>query len=146
MSTYLLSLLGYLPGVSLVDGAIQSFLVNVLKTGPIPQHISFVMDGNRRFAKNNSLPLKEGHRLGAEALVKVLDCCFRVGVRDVTAYAFSIENFNRKSDEVDTIFSLLKYKLAVISSENQLCDLHGVRLKLLVIVLTYLKIYLRILN
>lgn len=126
-----MSLLEYIPGVSLVDGAIQSFLVGILKTGPVPQHISFVMDGNRRFAKSHSLPLKEGHRLGAEALVKVLDCCFRVGVRDVTAYAFSIENFNRKSDEVETIFSLLKHKLAVISSENELCDVHGVRIKII---------------
>lgn len=120
-----------MPGFSIVKGAIQSILISILRTGPIPKHISFVMDGNRRFAKNHNLPLKEGHRMGAEALVKVLDCCFRVGVKDVTTYAFSIENFNRKSDEVDTIFSLLKYKLAVISSENQLCDLHNVKIKII---------------
>lgn len=89
------------------------------------------MDGNRRFAKINSLPLKEGHRLGAEALVKVLDCCFRVGVKSVTTYAFSIENFNRKPEEVETIFSLLKTKLLLLSSENHLCDLHQVRVKII---------------
>lgn len=89
------------------------------------------MDGNRRFAQNHSMPLKEGHRYGAEALIRVLDCCFRVGVKNVTTYAFSIENFNRKAEEVDTIFSLLKYKLALLSSENQMCDLHGVRVKII---------------
>ncbi|KAG0682400.1 ditrans,polycis-polyprenyl diphosphate synthase [Pichia californica] len=89
------------------------------------------MDGNRRYAKNHSIALKEGHKHGADALVRVLDCCFRVGVKNVTTYAFSIENFSRKPEEVDTIFSLLKYKLAILSNENQMCDLHNVRVKII---------------
>lgn len=121
----------WIPGVSLLESLFHQILISTLKTGPIPQHISFVMDGNRRFAKNKALPLKEGHRLGAEALVKVLDCCFRLGVKSVSTYAFSIENFNRKPEEVDTIFSLLKTKLLLISSENHLCDLHQVRIKII---------------
>lgn len=131
MDTYVSMFLSFIPGFSILEGAIQNMLINVLKTGPIPKHMSFVMDGNRRFAKNHNLPLKEGHRLGADALVRVLDCCFRAGVKHVTTYAFSIENFNRKTEEIDTIFSLLKYKLAIISSENQLCDLHNVKVKII---------------
>jgi ditrans,polycis-polyprenyl diphosphate synthase len=127
----ILRLLTFLPGFSILEGAIQNLMINILKTGPIPKHISFVMDGNRRFAKTYNLPLKEGHGLGAEALIKVLDCCFKLGIKNVTAYAFSIENFNRKAEEVDTIFSLLKYKLAFISKENQLCDLHNVKIKII---------------
>lgn len=123
--------LEYIPGFSLLEGLLQSTLINVLKTGPIPKHISFVMDGNRRFAKTHNLPLKEGHRFGADALVRVLDCCFRLGVKNVTTYAFSIENFSRKSEEVETIFTLLKQKLALITSENQLCDVHNVRIRII---------------
>lgn len=131
MDSYATNLLQYIPGVSILEGAIQSVLINILKTGPIPNHLSFVMDGNRRFAKINNLPLKEGHRQGADALARVLDCCFRIGVKNVTTYAFSIENFSRKPEEVDTIFSLLKVKLAMLASENQLCDLHSVRVKII---------------
>ncbi|KAG7838530.1 hypothetical protein KL943_000606 [Ogataea angusta] len=76
------------------------------------------MDGNRRYAKNAGLPLKEGHRAGAESLAKVLNCCFKLGVKDVTVYAFSIENFNRPQNEIDTIFSLLKSRLAYIANED----------------------------
>lgn len=130
LTTLFLHLFLWIPGVSLIESVFHQILIATLKTGPIPQHMSFVMDGNRRYAKTNNLPLKEGHRLGAEALVKVLDCCFRVGVKSVTTYAFSIENFNRKPEEVDTIFSLLKTKLLLISSENHLCDLHQVRVKI----------------
>lgn len=131
MDSYASMILQYVPGYSIIEGVIQQLLINILTTGPIPKHISFVMDGNRRFAKNHNLPLKEGHRHGADALIRVLDCCFRVGVKNVTTYAFSIENFNRQTEEVDTIFSLLKYKLAIISSENELCDLHKVRIKII---------------
>ncbi|KAH3668940.1 hypothetical protein OGAPHI_002695 [Ogataea philodendri] len=76
------------------------------------------MDGNRRYAKNAGLPLKEGHRAGAESLAKVLTCCYKLGVKDVTVYAFSIENFNRPQSEIDTIFQLLKSRLAYIAYED----------------------------
>lgn len=131
MDLYINKLLGFIPGFSLIEGILQEIMANILKTGPIPNHIAFVMDGNRRFAKHHNLPLKEGHKHGADALLSVLDCCFRLGIKNVTTYAFSIENFNRQQEEVDTIFSLLKYRLAIISSENQLCDLHKVRVKVI---------------
>lgn len=89
------------------------------------------MDGNRRFARLHNLPLKEGHRMGGEALMSVLDCCFRLGVKNVTTYAFSIENFNRNPREVETIFSLLKDQLAIISNENGLCNMHDVKVKII---------------
>lgn len=123
--------LAWVPGFSILESVLHQFLISTLKTGPIPQHVSFVMDGNRRFAQTHRLPLKEGHRLGAEAMVKVLDCCYLLGIKSVTTYAFSIENFSRKPEEIDTIFSLLKAKLALISHENQICDLHQIRVKII---------------
>lgn len=89
------------------------------------------MDGNRRFAKQANLPLKEGHNMGAESLLQVLECCFRIGVKNVTVYAFSIENFNRSKAEIDTIFDLLKSKLAYISQDNEFCELQKLRIKII---------------
>ena len=131
MDSYLGLIIRRIPGISILEGALQTIFINILKTGPIPNHISFVMDGNRRYAKTHNLPLKEGHRAGADAMMRVLDCCFRLGVQNITTYAFSIENFSRKPEEIETIFSLLKYKLALISNENQFCDMHNVRVKII---------------
>ena len=121
----------HIPGVEYVDGLFKDFLVKVLQTGPIPNHISFVMDGNRTFAKNNSLPLKEGHRRGADALLKVIECCINLGINNMTIYAFSIENFNRSKGEVDTIFELLVSKLAYIAEDNQFCKAKKLRVKII---------------
>lgn len=121
----------YIPGATYIDGIFKDFLVDILRTGPIPNHISFVMDGNRTFAKQNGLPLKEGHRRGADALIKVLECCINLDIRNITIYAFSIENFNRSQAEVDTIFDLLVSKLAYISQDNEFCSAQKLRIKII---------------
>ncbi|VEU19271.1 DEKNAAC100516 [Brettanomyces naardenensis] len=131
MYPFIWSLVTNLPGYLYVDGLVKDFLINVLKTGPIPSHLSFVMDGNRTFAKKNGLPLKEGHRRGADALMEVLKCCIEVGVKNMTVYAFSIENFNRSQAEIDTIFDLLLSKLVYISEDNQFCDVQKLRIKII---------------
>lgn len=59
------------PLYGMVQGFAQEILTSILKTGPIPQHVAFIMDGNRRFAKNNGLELGEGHVAGFESLSKV---------------------------------------------------------------------------
>lgn len=96
----------------------KDWIISVMKTGPVPRHVAVIMDGNRTFAKKHKLTLKEGHIAGAESLVHVLDTCFRLGVSHVTIYAFSIENFNRSKEEVDTLFSLLKERLNFLA-ENE---------------------------
>jgi len=50
---------------------LQELLINALRQGPVPQHVAFVMDGNRRFARNNHIETVEGHNMGFEALAKV---------------------------------------------------------------------------
>ncbi len=79
----------------------------VLDPNNIPQHVGIIMDGNGRWAKRRGLPRSAGHRAGAETLKKIVKYCDRVGVKCITAYAFSTENWNRPQSEVDALMDLL---------------------------------------
>ena len=61
----------------------------------IPQHIAIIMDGNRRWAKEKGKETSEGHKAGADNLEKIAKDCNKLGVKILTVYAFSTENFNR---------------------------------------------------
>jgi len=82
-----------------------------VRRGPIPKHIGIIMDGNRRYAKKLGLDPKMGHIFGAKKLEEVLKWCLELGIREVTLYAFSTENFKRRQDEIEHIFNLMKSKL-----------------------------------
>ncbi|MFH1440040.1 MAG: polyprenyl diphosphate synthase [Candidatus Woesearchaeota archaeon] len=71
-------------------------------------HIAVVMDGNRRFAKKQSLLLGKGHESGAKKLEKVIDWCLEIGLKELTLYTFSMQNFNRDKKEVDDLFRLFR--------------------------------------
>ena len=71
------------------------------------KHIAFIMDGNGRWATKRALPRKLGHRQGALAFEKIVRECNRIGIKTVTVYAFSTENWKRPKDEVDAIMELL---------------------------------------
>jgi undecaprenyl diphosphate synthase len=73
----------------------------------IPPHIGIIMDGNGRWAKRRGLPRNAGHRAGAETLRKITEYADSIGVKVLTAYAFSTENWKRPKAEVDGIMSLL---------------------------------------
>ncbi len=70
------------------------------------QHIAFIMDGNGRWAKKRGMPRTYGHAVGAKVFKKIIEYCGSVGIRAVTVYAFSTENWRRPKEEVDTIMSL----------------------------------------
>ena len=70
-------------------------------------HIAFIMDGNGRWAKRRSLPRMAGHRQGAVAFENIVRECNKLGIKTVTVYAFSTENWKRPKEEVDAIISLL---------------------------------------
>lgn len=70
-------------------------------------HIAFIMDGNGRWAKARALPRKMGHRQGAVAFEKIVRECSKIGIKTVTVYAFSTENWKRPKDEIDAIMELL---------------------------------------
>lgn len=78
----------------------QKFCIDVLKCGPVPTHIAFIMDGNRRYATKTKVEKVEGHSKGFEKLAECLQWCRELGVKEVTVYAFSIENFKRSKEEV----------------------------------------------
>ena len=82
-----------------------------VRKGPIPKHIGIIMDGNRRYAKKMGLDPKVGHVLGAKKLEEVLKWCLELGIKEVTLYAFSTENFKRRKEEIEHIFNLMKKKL-----------------------------------
>ncbi len=83
--------------------------------GALPEHIAIILDGNGRWAKRRGMPRTAGHAVGSETFRKVATYCNDIGIRYLTVYAFSTENWKRPQDEVSTIMSLLeKYILEAI--------------------------------
>ena len=77
----------------------------------IPQSIAIIMDGNGRWAQRRGYEIRYGHKKGVEALIRTLRHCKDVGVKSLTVYAFSTENWKRPKQEVDAIMRLLKFYL-----------------------------------
>src|SRR5258706_9234329 len=73
----------------------------------LPAHIAIIMDGNGRWAKQRHLPRVEGHRQGVESVRTVVRAAGEIGLKYLTLYAFSVENWNRPKDEVDTLMTYL---------------------------------------
>ena len=76
-------------------------------SGEIPNHIAIIMDGNGRWAKKRGLPRVAGHQRGVETVRKIVEDCAEIGVKYLTLYTFSTENWNRPKDEVSTLMRLL---------------------------------------
>lgn len=74
----------------------------------IPVHVAVIMDGNGRWAKKHNLPRSAGHREGANVVEKLANTCLTSGVRYLTLFCFSSENWNRPQSEIDALFSLLE--------------------------------------
>ena len=74
----------------------------------LPDHIAIIMDGNRRWAKENGLNYKMGHKEGAKTLEKIVRYSQKVGIKYITVYAFSTENWKRSEEEVGALMLLLK--------------------------------------
>ncbi len=77
------------------------------KAGDIPKHIAIIMDGNGRWAKKRGLPRVAGHRRGVETVREIVEACAEIGVKFLTLYTFSTENWKRPKDEVSTLMRLL---------------------------------------
>ncbi|MCL5005998.1 MAG: isoprenyl transferase [Acidobacteria bacterium] len=88
----------------------------------LPQHIAIIMDGNGRWAKKRRLPRIAGHRAGIRAVRQVVEACARMGVRCLTLYAFSVENWKRPHTEVKLLMDLLreylKKEIAELNKNN----------------------------
>ena len=83
------------------------------------QHIAIIMDGNRRWAKSKGLPSALGHKKGVDSLKTIMRACDDFGIKYLTVYAFSTENWNRKPEEVNFLMDLLGQTL-----KNELKEMH----------------------
>ena len=94
----------------------------------LPRHVAIIMDGNGRWAKQRGLPRIEGHRQGAESARTIIRTAGELGVKYLTLYAFSAENWNRPKDEVD---ALMKYLIHYLKTETPELNKNNVRLEVI---------------
>jgi len=92
----------------------------------LPKHVAFIMDGNGRWAEQRGLPRLEGHRSGYENIRPLIRCLDKHGIKFVTLYAFSTENWGRPEDEVNGLFQLLE---EVIDEESRELHKNGVKIR-----------------
>lgn len=78
------------------------------KFSSLPEHIGFIMDGNGRWAKKRLMPRTYGHNQGVKNVIEIVEYAFNLGIKTVSLYAFSTENWSRPKDEVDTLFELIR--------------------------------------
>jgi len=104
----------------------QKAFGDILKNGPLPKHVALIMDGNRRYARTRNMQKIQGHLSGFDKLVEALNWCFKMGIKEVTVYAFSIENFKRSADEVNGLFDLARKKFQGLLDEKEKIDELGV--------------------
>jgi undecaprenyl diphosphate synthase len=100
--------------------------LNPQARGMLPTHVAVIMDGNGRWAKERGLPRIEGHRHGAESVRAVVRAAGEVGIKFLTLYAFSVENWSRPKDEVD---ALMNYLARFLKSEIAELQKYNVRLE-----------------
>ncbi len=100
----------------------------VAGNSPVPVHVAIIMDGNGRWAKARGLPRIAGHRRGADAVRRTIVAAAELGVRYLTLYGFSSENWKRPVEEVDDLMGLLRHYL-----RGEIAELHrnGVRLRVI---------------
>ncbi|MFQ5573678.1 MAG: polyprenyl diphosphate synthase [Nitrosopumilaceae archaeon] len=88
--------------------------------GSMPNHIALILDGNRRWAKRNLSITKKGHFRGADAVENLLDWCEEFDIKIITLYALSAENLNRKDEELEYLFDLIKNRLEKLYNDPRI--------------------------
>ena len=94
----------------------------------LPQHIAIIMDGNRRWARERGLNVSDGHKRGAETLENIARYCNNIGIKHLTVYAFSTENWQRAKEEVGALMSLLRFYLDKFAKQ---ADTENMKIKVL---------------
>jgi tritrans,polycis-undecaprenyl-diphosphate synthase [geranylgeranyl-diphosphate specific] len=98
----------------------EKWLQSQLKNGGKPEHIAIILDGNRRWAMGQSINPWMGHHFGADKVEDLLSWCLDLDVESITLYAFSTENFQRPSKEVQQILSIVEEKLRQILTDERI--------------------------
>ena len=96
--------------INFIYSIIEYIFIKVIVFGKIPNHIAFIMDGNRRWAINNNLNRNIGHINWYKKVEDILNWCRILDIHEITIFAFSIENFKRTQDEIDDIMNLADEK------------------------------------
>jgi len=107
----------------------EKFLFRQVKSKEVPRHVAIIMDGNRRYARKRGMPAFMGHVFGSKKAEKVLDWCREIGIKIVTLYAFSTENFRRSEEEKKRIFDLFKREMKRLV-EDQRTHKNGMRVRI----------------
>ena len=94
----------------------------------IPKHIGYIVDGNRRWAKQHGLPTYEGHLAGYNTVQEVVEATFKAGVEYISAYIFSTENWKRTEDEVSKLMGLV---LRLLTSDLPIFEKNNIRLRVI---------------
>ena len=110
---------------SLKPGEPDCLLAQAIDPDRLPAHIAIIMDGNGRWANRRNLPRVAGHKAGIDPVRETVESCARLGIKALTLYAFSVENWKRPRHEVETLWRLLRFYL-----RRELPDLmeNGIRL------------------
>ena len=109
-------------------GEYEKLLADEVRERTLPEHVAIIMDGNRRYAKKIGVSTEEGYLYGAEITEHVIEWCFEAGVKQLTIYAFSIENFFRSVEEKERLFKLMRVEFEKISKDERVHK-RGVRVK-----------------
>ena len=95
-------------------------LENEIQNGDIPNHIALILDGNRRWAKRHLSMPKKGHWKGADAVENLLDWCEEFDIKIVTLYALSAENLERKDEELEYLYELIRMRLEKLFNDPRI--------------------------
>ena len=107
----------------LPPGGEDHALARAIDPARLPAHVAVIMDGNGRWAKRRSLPRVAGHKAGIQPVRVTVDTCARLGIRALTLYAFSVENWKRPPAEVETLWRLLRLYLRAELAEMKRHDI-----------------------
>lgn len=94
----------------------------------LPKHIAIIMDGNRRWAKNKGIPVSLGHKEGAKTLEKIVRYANKIGIKYITVYAFSTENWKRTEEEVSALMNLMQ---SYLDDYSKRADSENIKVKIL---------------
>ena len=105
-------------------------LFELVRQDPVPAHLAIIMDGNRRFAREAGIEIKDGHAKGRDTLEELLDWCLELDIRILTVYALSTENLARPKEEVEALMDLFDRALRQIAVDERV-HRNGIRVRVL---------------
>jgi len=113
-----------------VDNLIAKKMLEEIKRGNVPNHVAIIMDGNRRYALLEGYSPERGHEMGKDKLQEVVEWCHEIGVKVLTVFAFSTDNFKRRKEEVNHLMQMFEQDLKKLAEDERV---HKNRMRISVI-------------